>query len=87
MACDDQAICYWAGRQSGIDFFSVKQRLLQGEADALVPTLARSHFALIQMRSENPGWQQNLLIPTIRAHYREVFVAKGNELLVPKPQE
>lgn len=86
VACDDQAICYWAGRQSGIDFFSVKQRLLQAEADALVPALARSHFALIQMRSENPGWQENRLIPTIRAHYREVFIANGNELLVPKPQ-
>ncbi|QQV75881.1 glycosyltransferase family 39 protein [Sphingomonas aliaeris] len=86
VACDDQAICYWAGRQSAIDFFSVKQRLLQKEAAALVPTLARSHFALIQMRSENPGWQENLLIPTIRAHYRTVFIANSNELLVPKPQ-
>lgn len=86
VACDDQAICYWAGRESGIDFFSVKQRLLHGEGDALVPALTRSHFALIQMRSDNPGWQKNLLIPTIRAHYRDVFVSNGNELLVPKSQ-
>ncbi|KQS04803.1 hypothetical protein ASG11_11520 [Sphingomonas sp. Leaf357] len=85
VACDDQAICYWAGRQSGIDFFSVKQRLLKGDGDALVPTLDRSHFAMIQMRSDNPGWQQNLLIPIIRAHYRTVYASGGSELLAPKP--
>ncbi|WP_332787299.1 ArnT family glycosyltransferase [Sphingomonas sp. GB1N7] len=86
VACDDQAICYWAGRESGIDFFSVKQRLLKGDGDALVPALERSHFAMIQMRSDNPGWQKNLLIPIIRAHYRPVYSSGGSELLVPKPQ-
>lgn len=82
VACDDQAMCYWAGRTSGLDFFSVKQRLLQDKARALVPALARGRFALIEMRGHNPGWQENRLIPAIRAHYAPVYRAGGDELLV-----
>lgn len=84
IACDDQAYCYWAGRESGIDFFSVKQRLLHGKATALMPALAAGQFAMIQMRGHNPGWQENLLIPAIRARYRTVYAKDGIELLVPK---
>ncbi|MEN2787217.1 hypothetical protein ACFOKI_04810 [Sphingomonas qilianensis] len=84
VACDDQAYCYWAGRESGIDFFSVKQRLLQDKAAALAPALAEGRFAMIQMRGHNPGWQENRLIPAIRAHYRTVYAKDGIELLVPK---
>ena len=84
VACDDQAICYWAGRESGIDFFSIKQRLLHGQGEALVPALDRGDFAMIQMRSENRGWQENRLIPTIRAHYATSFALNGSELLTPK---
>ncbi|MEG3089448.1 hypothetical protein [Sphingomonas sp. PB4P5] len=87
VACDDQAYCYWAGRESGIDFFSVKQRLLHGKAAALAPALAEGRFAMIQMRGHNPGWQENLLIPAIRSHYRTVYAKDGIELLVPKRQE
>lgn len=83
VACDDQAVCYWAGRASAIDFFSVKQRLLHNRAEALTPALAEGRFAMIQMRGENPGWQENRLIPAIRAHYVPVYRAEGIELLVP----
>lgn len=82
VACDDQAMCYWAARTSAIDFFSVKQRLLQGKAEALTPALARGRFALIAMRSDNRGWQENRLIPAIRDYYAPVYRAGGDELLV-----
>ncbi|MFC3579583.1 glycosyltransferase family 39 protein [Sphingomonas hylomeconis] len=84
VACDDQAYCYWAGRESGLDFFSVKQRLLEDRAQALTPALAEGRFALIVMRGHNPGWQENRLIPAIRAHYRTVHARNGIEMLVPK---
>ena len=84
VACDDQAMCYWAGRQSAIDFFSVKQRLLHGRAKALDPALAQGRFALIEMRGHNRGWQENRLIPAIRAYYVPVYRDGGDELLVSR---
>ncbi len=83
VACDDQAVCYWAGRRSALDFFALKQRLLTGEGQALGPALAAHRFALIEMRGDNPGWQENRLIPAIRARYRTSYCANGIELLTP----
>ena len=87
VACDDQAICYWAARESALDFFSVNQRLLKGHAAALMRALERGHFATIYMRSDNPGWNQNLLIPEIKRRYRVIYRLGGSELLIPNPQE
>ena len=84
VACDDQAVCYWAGRQSGLDFFSVKQRLLEDSDGTLGRALADARFAMIEMRGSNPGWQGNPLIPAIRARYRVVYRADGDELLIPR---
>ena len=84
VACDDQALCHWAGRRSALDFFAVKQRLLKGDVPAFGAALDRREFALITMRSENPGWHENRLIPAIRARYRTIYVAGGSELLVPR---
>ena len=87
VACDDQAICYWAARESALDFFSVNQRLLKGRAAALRRALERGHFAMIYMRSDNPGWNQNLLIPEIKRRYRVIYRSGGSELLIPNTQE
>lgn len=84
VACDDQAVCHWAGRTSALDFFALKQRLLKGDVPALRTALDRHAFALIAMRSENPGWHENRLIPAIRARYRTVRAEGGFELLVPR---
>jgi hypothetical protein len=84
VACDDQAICHWAGRQSAMDFFALKQRLLKGESPALRAALDRHAFAMIAMRSTNPGWHENRLIPAIRARYRTVYADGGFELLEPR---
>ena len=84
VACDDQAVCHWAGRTSALDFFALKQRLLKGDVPALRATLDRREIALIAMRSENPGWHENRLIPAIRARYRTIYAEGGFELLVPR---
>ena len=84
VACDDQAICHWAGRRSALDFFALKQRLLKGEVPALTEALDRREIAVVAMRSSNPGWHENRLIPAIRARYRPVYAEDGYELLVPK---
>lgn len=84
VACDDQAICHWAGRTSALDFFALKQRLLKSDVPALQTALARHDFALIAMRSDNPGWHENRLIPAIRARYRTIYADDGFELLVPR---
>lgn len=84
VACDDQAVCYWAGRQSALDFFALKQRLLKGDVPALRQALDRHEVTLIAMRGANPGWHENRLIPTIRARYRTVYAEGGSELLVPR---
>lgn len=86
VACDDQASCYWADRESAIDFFSVNQRLLSGAAAALEPALDRGDIAMIAMRGQNPGWQADLLIPAVHEHYRVIYQANGTELLTPKRQ-
>jgi hypothetical protein len=87
VACDDQAVCYWAGRESELDFFSIKQRLLHHRGRALHSALAGGRFAMIQMRGENPGWHENLLIPAIRARYRTVYTHDGIELLIPRVRD
>jgi hypothetical protein len=84
VACDDQAICHWAGRVSAMDFFALKQRLLKGDSPALKAALDRRAFAMIAMRSTNPGWHENRLIPPIRTRYRTVYAEGGFELLVPR---
>jgi hypothetical protein len=84
VACDDQAICHWAGRQSALDFFALKQRLLKGDQPALDAALDRRAFAMIAMRGTNPGWHENRLIPAIRARYRTIYADDGFELLVPR---
>ena len=84
VACDDQALCHWAGRRSALDFFATKQRLLKEDLPAFRAAIDRHDFALIAMRSENSGWHENRLIPAIRSRYRTVYAAGGSELLVPK---
>lgn len=84
VACDDQALCYWAGRTSALDFFALKQRLLKGDVPALRAALDRHDFALVAMRTENPGWHENRLIPAIRARYRTIYADDGFELLDPR---
>lgn len=84
VACDDQAVCHWAGRTSALDFFAMKQRLLKGDVPALRTALDSRAFALIAMRGENKGWHENRLIPAIRARYRTVYAEGGYELLVPR---
>ena len=69
-----------------MDFFAIKQRLVKGGGAELWPALRGAHIGLIEMRSDNPGWVPNLLIPAIRQHYRAIYVAEGYELLVPKGQ-
>ena len=84
VACDDQALCHWAGRTSALDFFAMKQRLLKGDVPAFRAALDRRAFALIAMRSENRGWHENRLIPAIRTRYRTIYAEGGYELLVSR---
>lgn len=84
VACDDQALCYWAGRQSALDFFATKQRLLKDAAPAFRTAIKNRAFSLIEMRSENPGWHENRLIPEVRKYYRTIYASGGAELLVPR---
>ena len=84
VACDDQALCHWAGRTSALDFFATKQRLLKGDLPRFRAALDAHAFTLIAMRSENPGWHENRLIPAVRARYRTIYTDKGYELLVPR---
>lgn len=84
VACDDQAVCHWAGRQSALDFFAWKQRLLKGDGPVLTAALDAHAFALVAMRGENRGWHENRLIPAIRARYRTLYADGGYELLVPR---
>ncbi|WP_374943251.1 glycosyltransferase family 39 protein [Sphingomonas sp.] len=84
VACDDQAVCYWAGKESALDFFAIKQRLLKGDVPAFRTALDSHAFELIAMRSNNPGWHENRLIPAVRARYRPVYADGGFELLVAR---
>ena len=84
VACDDQALCYWAGKESALDFFATKQRLLKRNLPNFQAALDHGAFTLIAMRSENGGWHENRLIPAIRKRYRTIYVDDGYELLVPR---
>jgi hypothetical protein len=84
VACDDQALCHWAGRTSALDFFAMKQRLLKGDVPAFHAALDAHAFALIAMRSDNPGWHENRLIPAIRRRYRTIYADGDYEMLMPR---
>ncbi len=83
VACGDQAICYWAGREAGLDFFMANQRLLARRGQTVRIAIERRQFALIEMRSDGTGGPSDLLRPLIWVHYRPQFTSGDRELLVP----
>ncbi|MFC0410008.1 hypothetical protein [Roseomonas elaeocarpi] len=83
VACDDQVVCYWAGRDAGLDVFLLKQRLLKGPDPALEAALAARRFAIIELRTDDTSWHADLLRPLILRYYVPAYAAGGVALLVP----
>lgn len=75
VACDVQAICYWAGKQREIDFFNYGQRLRAGYGDvALARALKDQRYAAIILHDEPPiDFQKRVSDPfhdLIYQHYK-----------------
>ncbi len=91
VACETQAICYWAGKAFEIDFFLAGQRLAAGDdAPGLRRMLAGHRFRRIELDPERPhppaGEINNPLRPLVLRFYRPVLVdANGRRLLAPLP--
>ena len=82
VACDDQSACYWARRDASMDVFSLKQRLLKGDADVVRTAIREQRFTVIELRTGDTSWHVDLLRPLIRSNYVVSYAAKGVVLLV-----
>ncbi len=92
VACETQALCYWAGKTFEIDFFLYGQRVAtRHEAGALETALDEHRFGAIELdtpqsRRGRPGEVDNPILPIIDGRYRTVFAAdNGRRLLEPMP--
>jgi hypothetical protein len=89
VACQTSAICFWAGKPFGIDFFLYGQHAaIHHEAAVLTQALADCRFSAIELDRDqprpSPGEIRNPLISLISRSYRPVFVDDaGRRLLVP----
>lgn len=84
VACDDQAVCYWAGRDAGMDLFILKQRLAKGGGQPFVAAINNRDFKGIELRTNDRSWSVDLARPLIRAQYRIVYADSGAVIMVPR---
>jgi hypothetical protein len=84
VACETQALCYWAGKDFELDFFLYDQRLRRGHDDAaLRGALAKRRFAAVEM-DVHPGEPPSPIDRLITASYRPVFERLGMRLFRPR---
>ncbi len=89
VACETQALCFWAGQPFGIDFFLYSQTVREtGDAGALDRALAGHRFAATQVNADpppgNPDRASDPVLLRLAAAMHPVFVdASGRTLLMP----
>lgn len=86
VACEDLALCYWAGKDFEVDFFSTRQKLTQGEfrkrfRDAIV----NHDYSAIEMRNMAPGTDENSVRILIAGHYHLLYERGDMGIYVPNP--
>jgi hypothetical protein len=88
VACENEALCYWAGKHFEIDFFNYNQRLLAGQpATKLYQALRTRRYAGIQLNAD--AWSRKkpyaLMRIIIERSYEPYFEDVGaRELLRPR---
>jgi hypothetical protein len=78
--CESNAVCYWAGKEFEVDFFTLGQKLFTGTMDSarLVEAIDKKRFAVIQLGGEpeyrrgepKTGRLPDRIVEEIRANYR-----------------
>ena len=92
VACQTQALCYWAGKEFEIDFFLYGQRVaLRHDATRFERAVDAHRFAAIELgpvpRAARPGEVADPLESLIDRRYRVAFINDdGQRLFVPVTQ-
>jgi hypothetical protein len=87
VACETQALCYWAGKNFEIDFFLYGQRMAaRHDATLLQAAIDEGRFAAIELdaapdRAGRPGEVDNPILAMVGGHYRRVFADDDGRLL------
>ncbi|MEO6247383.1 MAG: 6-pyruvoyl-tetrahydropterin synthase-related protein [Sphingomicrobium sp.] len=90
VACETQALCFWAGKRFAIDFFLYSQRAFQtGDSSALDRALAQRRFAAVEIDADSPlgdrGPNADPILLRLSQTMLPVFVdATGRQMLMPK---
>jgi hypothetical protein len=81
VACQMPAVCYWAGKPLGIDFFLYGQHVVKsGDASALTEALRTGHFAAIEIEDESDP-----LARIAEVQYRTAWADEdGHRILMPR---
>ncbi|MDP9087079.1 MAG: hypothetical protein M3N02_10015, partial [Pseudomonadota bacterium] len=88
VACESQALCFWAGQPFGIDFFLYSQRAREtGDTHSIDRALAAHRFAAVQIDANlppgNPDRATDPILRRLAATMHPVFIdASGRSLLM-----
>ena len=84
-ACQDLALCYWAGKPAQIDFFNLQQRIVLGTRNAgeVLHLVDTQYFAAIQLAGMNPYFDARFP-DLLLARYRVDHAGPYGIVLVPK---
>lgn len=87
VACETQALCFWAGKPFGIDFFLYSERARQtGDTAALDQALTAERFAAVEVNADpppgNPDRVTDPVLIRLFAQMQPIFIdATGRQLL------
>ena len=90
VACETQALCFWAGQPFAIDFFVYSQYARKaGAATELDRAIAERRFAAVEVDADpppgNPDRRTDPILLRLSSSMRPVFMdAAGRRLLMPK---
>ena len=84
VACEDLALCYWAGKNFEVDFFSTRQKLAQGEfRKRFHDAIANHDYSAIEMKNMMPGTDENSVRMLISEHYHLLYERGDMGIYVP----
>ena len=82
VACQDYALCYWAGKPFEMDFFGTGMRLHAGilDEDQFIQRLENGYFSLIQVQTECDNPHVPVLPPRINDYLRSRCVVRRRSI-------
>lgn len=85
VACENQALCYWAGKGSQLDFFRSGQRLaLGGDDRAVLAAIEGAKFSGVAIADDDDSGEFDSIVRLIDQRYRPIHDDGSIRLLVAR---